>query len=64
MLLFMYARAIWVRSICILKHWDSSKLQDLFTYYPALAIIIRRLGIEEKYYADGEDAVAMRKDLL
>jgi len=25
---------------------------------------IRRLGIEEKYYADGEDAVAMRKDLL
>ena len=27
MLLFMYARATWVPSICTLKHWDSSKLQ-------------------------------------
>jgi peptide alpha-N-acetyltransferase len=28
-----------------------------------LISVFRKTGVEEKYYADGEDAVAMRKDL-
>ena len=56
MFLCMFEKAIELRSLYILRIW-------VFSMSSYLHLHSRAYDIEPKYYADGEDAYAMRKDL-
>lgn len=53
----MFAEVTKPLSISIPIHLDSSKISK------GGLLIFRMVGTEEKYYADGEDAFAMKKTL-
>lgn len=51
----MYEKAIVLLLLCIRKHYNSREYFFVFTRSVS--------DVEPKYYADGEDAYAMKRDL-
>ena len=64
--LYTYAKATELPSICTKLHWNSSKIFLLFkvNFLWKHWWFSRISEIEPKYYADGEDAYAMRRNLV